>query len=54
MFNVISAIIDHIYDNTFGGDQTYIYYICAIMIPLCTILVWDGICSIFRSFTRWK
>lgn len=54
MYDIIQAIIDHVFNTQYTGDQQYIYYICAIVIPLCIVLVWDAICCIFRSFTRFK
>lgn len=54
MFDIIEAIIDHVWESNYTGDQTYIYYICAVVIPLCIVLVWDAICCIFRAFTRFK
>lgn len=56
MYDIIESIIDHVFQtgsNT-PGDQSYIYYICAILIPLGVVLVWDAIFTIFRSFTRFK
>lgn len=38
-------------------DPDYIEYgykIAMVLIPLSVILVWDAICCIFRSFTRFK
>lgn len=38
-------------------DERFIqfaYYGALIMLPFCAMLVWDGICCIFRSFTRFK
>ena len=38
-------------------DERYIqyaYYGAVLMLALCTVLVWDGICCIIRSFTRFK
>lgn len=32
----------------------YAYYGALIMIPFCCLLAWDGICCIFRSFTRFR
>lgn len=54
MFEIIKSIIDHVWNTNSTGDQQIIYYICAIVIPLCIVLVWDAICCIFRSFTRFK
>lgn len=54
MYDIIAAIIDHVFNTQYNGDQSYIYYICAIVIPLCIVLVWDGICCVFRAFTRFR
>lgn len=56
MYDIIQDIIDHIYQTgtSATGDQQYIYYICAIVIPLCIIIAVDLIHSIFRSFTKFK
>lgn len=38
-------------------DERYIqfaYYTAVIMLPFISLLVWDGICCLFRSFTRFK
>lgn len=53
MFDIIRDIIDHVW-VTGDPDQQYIYYIASVLIPLCVVLVWDAICCIFRSFTRFK
>lgn len=54
MFEVIKSIIDHVSDGTLTTEEDLILTICAICIPICIILAWDGICSLFRSFTRFK
>lgn len=38
-------------------DERYIHYAyeCAvILVPLCVVLVWDMLWSIFKNFTRFK
>ena len=54
MFDIIRNIISHAWDTNYTGDQTYIYYICSVLIPLSVVLVWDAIFSTFRAFTRFK
>ena len=50
-------MIDYILGLLGITDPVYIEYgykIAMILIPLSVILVWDSICCIFRSFTRFK
>lgn len=56
MYDIIQGIIDHIFQTgtSASSEQQYIYYICAVLIPLCVVLVWDAICCIFRAFTKFK
>lgn len=54
MFDLIQSIIDHIFSGSMTIEEDYIYTMCAIVIPICIILVWDAILCIFRSFTRFK
>lgn len=52
MYDIIQGIIDHTYQSNYGGDQQYIYYICAILIVILTVVFVDVIRDIIRSFWR--
>lgn len=52
MYDIIQSIIDHAYQSNYNGDQQYIYYICAAMIPLLTVVFVDAIRTGFASFLR--
>lgn len=52
MYDIIQGIIDHAYQNNYSGDQQYIYYICAIVIVILTVVFVDVIRDIIRSFWR--
>lgn len=53
MYAIIEQIINHAYlgTNTYG-DQQYIYYICAAIIPLLAVVFIDIVRDIFRGFFR--
>ena len=53
MYDIIKSIIEHVF-TTGDVEQQYIYYICAICIPLCIIIAVDVIHCIFRSFTKMR
>ncbi len=52
MYDIVSSIIDHVYQSNYGGDQQYIYYTCCVMIPLLTVVFVDAIRTGFASFLR--
>ena len=54
MFDVVRAIIDHVWEsgNTTSGDQQYIYFTCACLIIILTVVFIDGIYRVFRHFWR--
>lgn len=50
-------MVEYIFSLLGITDPEYIEYgykIAMVLIPLSVILVWDAICSVFRSFTRFK
>lgn len=49
MYDIISGIIDHTY-TTGDSAQQYIYYCCAVIIPVFTIVIVDSIRFVFRAF----
>ena len=50
MYYLIEQIISHVYQNNYGGDQQYIYYICGALIICLTLALIDQIFGVFRSF----
>ena len=53
MYSIVEQIINHVYQGpTTYGDQQYIYYICAALIPLFAVVFIDCIRDIFRGFFR--
>lgn len=53
MYQIVQQIINHVWQGTQNyGDQQYIYYICAALIPLFAVVFIDLIRDIFRAFFR--
>lgn len=52
MYNVISEIIDHVYESQYSGDQQYIYYISGALIIILTVVTIDLIYRVFSHFWR--
>ena len=52
MYDIISEIIDHVYESSYGGDQQYIYYICGALIIILTVVTIDLIYRVFSHFWR--
>lgn len=52
LYNVISEIIDHVYESQYVGDQQYIYYICGALIIILTVVTIDLIYRVFSHFWR--
>lgn len=50
MYDLISSIIDHVYESSYGGEQQYIYYICGALIVLLTCVFIDLIYRVFSHF----
>lgn len=52
MYNIISEIIDHLWDSSYGGEQQYIYYISGALIIILTVVTIDLIYRVFSHFWR--
>lgn len=52
MYNIITDIINHNYDSSYGGEQQYIYYICSALIVILTVVTIDLIYRVFSHFWR--
>lgn len=50
MYELIENIINHTWVSNYSGDQQYIYYICASLIIILTVVFIDFIRDILRSF----
>lgn len=51
MYDIVNSIIDHVW-NTGSTEQSTIYYICASLIIILTVVIIDMVRSIFRGFIR--
>lgn len=51
MYNIISGIIDHVW-NSGSSEQSYIMYACVSIIIILTVVFIDLVYRVFRSF--WK
>lgn len=49
MFDIVSNLIDHEWVSNYSGDQSYIYYICGILIALFFIWTLDTINKLIRA-----
>lgn len=52
MFDIVSEIIDHVYESQYSGDQQYIYYICGALIIILTVVTIDLVYRVFSHFWR--
>lgn len=42
MYDLIQAIINHVWDNTmYGSEQQYIYYTCGALIVIYSVFILD-------------
>lgn len=51
MYNIISQIINHVW-VTSDNMQTYIMYICSVILPVLTVVFIDLMYRVFRNFWR--
>lgn len=49
MYDLVSDIINHSYESSYGGEQQYIYYICAALIVVFSVWVLDLIKCVINS-----
>lgn len=52
MYDIVSSIIDHVWQSNYTSDQQYIYYICGALIVLITCVLIDIVYRIFSHFWR--
>lgn len=52
MYDVVSNIIDHVWQSNYTTDQQYIYYICGALIVLIMCSLIDLVYRIFGHFWR--
>lgn len=52
MYDLISGLIDHAWESSYGGDQQYIYFICGALIVLFTVVIIDLVYRIIGHFWR--
>lgn len=50
MYDIIFDIIGHEYVSNYSGDQQYIYYICAVLISMFSLILADSVRFVFRAF----
>lgn len=51
MYNIISQIINHVW-VTNDSMQTYILYVCSVLIPVLVAVFVDLVYRVFRHFWR--
>lgn len=52
MYDLISALINHTWQNNYTGDQQYIYYIAGTLIIILTVVFIDLVYRLFRSILK--
>lgn len=52
MFSIIQQIISHAWESNYGGDQSYIYYICGALIVIFSCTFIDLTYRVFSHFWR--
>lgn len=52
MFSIIQQIIFHTWESNYGGDQSYIYYICGALIVIFSCTFIDLTYRVFSHFWR--
>lgn len=52
MYDLISALINHTWNNQYGGEQQYIYYIAGAIIIILTVVIIDLVYRLFRSILK--
>lgn len=51
MYEIVTRIIDHVWQSNYSGDQQYIVLTCGALITVWSVAFIDAIKSLWRSFT---
>lgn len=52
MYDIISNIIDHVWQSNYSSDQQYIYYIAGSLIIIFAVVFVDLVYRVFDHFWR--